>query len=155
MLGEKKLIKGIHTLGRKAQNTVTKLGKKANGALNKVENTVNRVDNAVGNAIDKGANIGQKIIDKSGKITDGLRAGSNIANAIATNLDNLGVPGANTAHAATRQLSKGAKILDKKRDNVANRIENARQTAQLEKNNIRKRIDEQTENARNEVSNFV
>ena len=46
-------------------------------------------------------------------------------------------------------------MLDKKRDTVANQIENARQNAQIEKQNLRKRVDEQTQNARNEVSNFV
>lgn len=155
MLGEKKIIRGINTLGRKANNTVAKIGQKTHGVLNKIDNTVNRVDNIATNTIDKAANIGQKIVDKSGQVTNALRAGSNIANAVATNLASVGVPGAGVAAAATRGLAKGAESLDRKRDNIANKIENARQTAQIEKSNLRKRIDEQNNNLRNEVSNFV
>lgn len=78
-----------------------------------------RVDNVADNVIDEVANISQQVINKSGQITNALRAGSNIANAIATNLDNLGVPGGSLAHSATRQLSKGANVLDNKRDKLA------------------------------------
>lgn len=155
MLGEKKIIRGISSLGRKASNSVTKLGNKTHDVLNKIENGVNRVDNIATNSIDKAADIGQKIVNKSGQVTNALRAGSNIANSIAGVADNLGVPGASLAHAATRQLANGAQIIDQKRDSIANKIESARQTAQLEKQNLRKKIDEQQNNLRDQVSNFV
>ncbi len=155
MLGEKKIIRGINTLGRKATNTVAKLGQKTQGVLNKVDRGIDRVEDISSNSINKAANVGQKIIDKSGKVTDVLRAGSNIANAVATNLATVGVPGAGVAAAATRGLAKGAESLDRKRDNIANKIENARQAAQLEKQNLRKRIDEQSQNLRGEVSKFI
>lgn len=155
MFGEKKIIRGINTLGRKANNSVKLLGQKTHGVLNKIDNGINKVDNAVGNAIDKGANIAQKVVEKSGKVTDALRAGSNIANAVAGNLAMVGVPGAGLAMGATKALAKGAEKLDKKRDNIANRIEDARQSAQIEKNNLRKRIDEQKQNLDNQVSKFV
>ncbi len=155
MLGEKKIIRGINTLGRKATNTVAKLGQKTQGVLNKVDRGIDRVEDISSNTINKAANVGQKIIDKSGKVTDVLRAGSNIANAVATNLATVGVPGAGVAAAATRGLAKGAESLDRKRDNIANKIENARQAAQLEKQNLRKRIDEQSQNLRGEVSKFI
>ena len=41
-----------------------------------------------------------------------------------------------------------------KRDNVTNQIENTRQTAQIEKQNICKKVDGQQNNLRNQVSNF-
>ncbi len=109
----------------------------------------------MGNAIDRGANVAQKVIDKSGKVTDALRSGSNIANAVATNMAMVGVPGAGVAMGATKALSRGADKLDKKRDNVANRIEEARQSAQLEKQNLRKRVEQQKQNLDDRVSNFV
>ena len=155
MLGEKKIIRNINTLGRKANNTVKLIGQKTNGVLNKIDTGINKADNFVGNAIDKGANIAQNVVDKSGKVTDALRAGSNIANAVATNLAMVGVPGAGLAMGATKALSKGAEQLDKKRDNIAGRIENARQSAQLEKQNLRKKIDEQKQSLDNQVSKFV
>ena len=155
MLGEKKIIRGINALGRKSNNTVLKIGQKIDGGFNKVEHTINRVDNVAGNVIDRGANIGQKIINKSGQVTNALRAGSNIANAIATNLDTLGVPGGSLAHAATRQLANGATMLDNKRDKLANQIEQARNTAQIEKSNLRKKIEAEKESLQNKVTNFV
>lgn len=155
MLGEKKIIRGINTLGRKANNTVQKIGQKTHGVLNKIDTGINKADNFVDKAIDKTANVAQKVIDKSGKVTDVLRAGSNIANAVATNLASVGVPGAGLAMGATKALAKGAEQLDKKRDNIANRIEDARQRAQLEKSNLRKRIDEQKQNLDSQVSKFV
>ena len=155
MLGEKKIIRSINTLGRKANNTVKLIGQKTHGVLNKIDTGINKADNFVGNAIDKGANIAQNVVDKSGKVTDALRAGSNIANAVATNLAMVGVPGAGLAMGATNALAKGATQLDKKRDNIANRIEEARQSAQIEKNNLRKRIDEQKQNLDSQVSQFV
>jgi hypothetical protein len=154
-LGEKKIIRSINTLGRKASNTVNKIGVKADGAFNKVENTIGRVDNVAENAINKTANLGQKIVNQSGQVTNGLRAGSNIANAVAQNLNALGIPGANLASGATRQLARGADQLDRKRDKLANQIENARNSADLEKSNLRKRILNQNEKARNEFSSFV
>jgi len=155
MLGEKKIIRGINTLGRKTKNTVTKIGQKTHGVLNKIDTGINKADNFVDKAIDRTANVAQKVIDKSGKVTDVLRVGSNIANAVATNLASAGVPGAGIAMGATKALSKGAEQLDKKRDNIANRIEDARQRAQLEKSNLRKRIDEQKQNLDGQVSKFV
>lgn len=155
MLGEKKIIRGINTLGRKATNTVAKLGQKTHGVLNKIDRGIDRVDDIASNTINKAANVGQKIIDKSGQVTNVLRSGSNIANAVATNLATVGVPGAGVAAAATRGLAKGAESLDRKRDNIANKIENARQVAQLEKQNLRKRIDEQSQNLKGGVSNFI
>ena len=155
MLGEKKIIRGINTLGRKANNTVKLIGQKTHGVLNKIDTGINKADNFVGNAIDKGANIAQKVVDKSGQVTNALRSGSNVANAVAGNLAMVGVPGAGLAHSATKALAKGADQLDRKRDNIANRIEEARQTAQIEKNNLRKRIDEQKQNLDSQVSKFV
>lgn len=155
MLGEKKIIRGINTLGRKANNTVKKIGQKTHGVLNKIDTGINKADNFVDKAIDRTANVAQKVIDKSGKVTDVLRAGSNIANAVAGNLAMVGVPGAGLAMGATKALAKGAEQLDKKRDNIANRIEDARQRAQLEKSNLRKRIDEQKQNLDGQVSKFV
>lgn len=155
MLGEKKIIRGINTLGRKANNTVKLVGQKTHGVLNKIDTGINKVDNFVGNSIDKGANIAQKVVDKSGQITNALRSGSNIANSVASNLAMVGLPGAGLAHSATNALAKGANQLDRKRDNIANRIEEARQTAQIEKNNLRKRIDEQKQNLDSQVSKFV
>ena len=155
MLGEKKIIRNINTLGRKANNTVKLIGQKTHGVLNKIDTGINKADNFVGNAIDKGANIAQNVVNQSGKVTDALRVGSNIANAVAGNLAMVGVPGAGLAMGATKALSKGAEQLDRKRDNIANRIEDARQSAQLEKQNLRKRLDEQKQNLDNKVSQFV
>lgn len=155
MLGEKKIIRGINTLGRKTKNTVAKIGQKTHGVLNKIDTGINKADNFVDKAIDRTANVAQKVIDKSGKVTDVLRVGSNIANAVSTNLASVGVPGAGLAMGATKALAKGAEQLDKKRDNIANRIEDARQRAQLEKSNLRKRIDEQKQNLDSQVSKFV
>ena len=107
MLGEKKIIRGINTLGRKANNSVKLIGQKTHGVLNKIDNGIERVDNVAGNAINKTANVAQKVIDKSGKVTDALRVGSNIANAVATNMAMVGVPGAGLAMGATNALAKG------------------------------------------------
>lgn len=153
-LGQK-ITKGINTLGRKTENTVNKLGQKTHDVFKKIDKGINRVDNVAGNVIDRGANIGQRIIDKSGHVTNALRAGSNIANAVATNLDNLGVPGGRLAHAATRQLANGATMLDNKRDKLANQIEQARNTAQIEKNNLRKKLEAEKESLQGKVTNFV
>jgi K+-sensing histidine kinase KdpD len=155
MLGEKKIIRGINSLGRKAGNSVAKIGQKTHDVLNKIDNGINRADNIASNAINKVAGAGQKVINKSGQVTDALRVGSKIANAVASNLDTLGVPGGSLAHAATRQLANGASMLDAKRDNIAHKIENARQTAQIEKQNLRKKVDEQNNNLKSQVSNFV
>jgi hypothetical protein len=122
MLGEKKLIRSINTLGRKTNNTINKIGQKVDGGFNKIENTVNRVDNIAENNINKASDLGQKIIDKSGKVTDALRVGSNIANAVATNLAMVGVPGAGVAMGATKALASGADKLDNRRDKLANQI---------------------------------
>lgn len=153
-LGQK-ITKGINSLGRKAENSVNKLGQKTENVFKKVDNGINRVDNIADNVINKGADIGQKIIDKSGQVTNVLRTGSNIANAVASNLDTLGVPGARLAHAATRQLANGATILDNKRDKLANQIEQARNTAQIEKDNLRKKIEAEKESLQGKVSNFI
>lgn len=155
MLGEKKLIRNINTLGRKTKNTVNKIGQKIDGGFDKVENTVNRVDNVASNTIDKASNIGQKIIDKSGKVTDALRAGSNIANAVATNLAMVGVPGAGLAMGATKALASGAQKLDKKRDQLSNEIEDMRQKSIIEKNNLRKKISAENEKLQNKAQTFV
>jgi hypothetical protein len=155
MLGEKKLIRHINTLGRKTTNTVNKIGQKIDGGFNKVENAVNRVDNVAENTINKTANLGQKIIDKSGKVTDALRAGSNIANAVATNLAMVGVPGAGLAMGATKALASGAEKLDNKRDKLAKQIENARQNSILEKNNLRKKISAENEKLQSQAQTFV
>lgn len=90
------------------------------------------------------ANIAQQIVRKSGQVTNALRAGGNIANVIAINLDILGVPNESLAHTATGQLAKGAHMLDNKRDRLANQIENARNAIQIKikckkKNRKRKR----------------
>jgi hypothetical protein len=155
MLGEKKLIRSLNTLGRKTNNTVNKIGQKIDGGFNKVENTVNRVDNATENAINKVANVGQNIINKSGKITDALRVGSNIANAVATNLAMVGVPGAGLAMGATKALSSGADKLDSKRDKFAKQIENVRQNSILEKNNLRKKVSAENEKLQSQVQSYV
>ena len=155
MLGEKKLIRSINTLGRKTNNTINKIGQKVDGGFNKIENTVNRVDNIAENNINKAADLGQKIIDKSGKVTDALRVGSNIANAVATNLAMAGVPGAGVAMGATKALASSADKLDNKRDKLANQIEYARQNSILEKNNLRKRISAENENLQKQVQTFV
>jgi hypothetical protein len=155
MLGEKRLIRSINTLGRKTTNTVNKIGQKVDGGFNKVENTVNRVDNQAENAINKASNLGQKIVDKSGRITDGLRAGSNIANAVATNLAMAGVPGAGVAMTVTKGLANGANKLDNKRDKLANQIENARQNSILEKNNLRKKVSAQNEKLQDQAQTFI
>lgn len=121
-LGQK-LVKSINNLGQKANHSVAVLGRKTNNTLNKIDKGINRVDNIAGNVIDQTANVAQNVVQKSGQITNGLRAGSNIANAIASNLDSLGVPGGSLAHSATRQLANGATSLDNKRDKLANRSE--------------------------------
>jgi len=155
MFGEKKLIRGINSLGRKTKNTVNKIGQKIDGGFNKVENTINRVDNVAENTINKAANLGQKIVEKSGKITDALRVGSNIANAVASNLAMVGVPGAGVAMGATKALAKGAEKLDNKRDQVAKQIENAKQNALLEKNNLRKKVSAQNEELQKQAQTFI
>ena len=116
---------------------------------------MNRVDNIAENNINKASDLGQKIIDKSGKVTDALRIGSNIANAVATNLAMAGVPGAGVAMGATKALASGADKLDNRRDKLANQIENARQNSILEKNNLRKRISAENENLQKQVQTFV
>lgn len=154
-LGQK-IVRSINTLGRKAEHTVNKIGQKANGVIHKVGTGIANADNIASNAINQAADFGQRVVDKSGGVTNVLRAGSNIANAIGSNLDNLGVPGGNLAHSATKSLARGAEILDKKRDKLANKIEAARNSALLEKDNLRKQLDAKKDELQNNIhSNFV
>ncbi len=93
-------------------------------------------------------------MSKSGAVTDALRAGANIGNSIVTNLNRAGladVPLIGTAsklpETGTSALSKGANKLDAKRDQMARQIENTRANAQIEKDNIRKKIEAQKDSA--------
>lgn len=154
-----KLTKKINTLGRKAENSVNKLGQKTNDVFKKVGQGINKVDNIASNAIDKTADLAQKAVMKSGAITDALRVGAQVGNAIVSNLNRAGlsnVPLVGTASSlaetGTNALAKGAKKLDQKRDKFANQIENARANAHLEKNNIRKKIEEQANKAQEQLS---
>jgi hypothetical protein len=113
------------------------------------------------NAIDKTANFAQNAVTKSGAVTDALRVGAQVGNAIVTNLNRAGlknVPLVGTvsglAETGTNALAKGAKQLDNKRDKLANQIENARANAHLEKNNLRKRIEAEKDNVQEKL-NFV
>ena len=157
-LGEK-LSKSINTLGRKAENSVNKLGQKTNQTFRKIDNTINRADNVASNIIDKTANTAQNIVAKSGAVTDALRMGANVGNTIVSNLNRAGladVPLIGTAsrlaETGTNALSKGATKLDQKRDQMAKQIENTRANAQIEKNNLRKKIEAQKDNAQEKLS---
>ena len=157
-LGEK-LTKSINTLGRKADNSVNKLGQKTNQTFRKIDNTINRVDNVASNVIDKSANTAQNIVAKSGRVTDALRIGANVGNSIVSNLSRAGladVPMIGTvsklAETGTNALSRGATKLDQKRDQMAKQIENTRANAQIEKNNLRKKIEAQKDNAEEKLS---
>ena len=153
-LGQK-LTKGVHKLGQKIENTSNKLGQKTNNVFKKVGGAINKVDNIATDLINDGSDLGQKIIQKSGAITNTLRAGSSIANAVAEEANRLGVPGASLASGATRQLARGADILDKKRDKGAKYIENIQRKALIEKSNARKRLENQMNDTQNSVSKFV
>ena len=157
-LGQK-LSKGINTLGRKAENSVNKLGQKTDQVFRKIDNGINRADNIASNIIDKTANTAQNIVAKSGAVTDALRVGANVGNAIVTNLNRAGladVPMIGTAsrlaETGTNALSRGATKLDAKRDQMAKQIENTRANAQIEKNNLRKQIESQKDNAQEKLS---
>jgi|LakMenE01Jun11ns_1017448.scaffolds.fasta_scaffold9468598_2 cell division septum initiation protein DivIVA len=157
-LGEK-LTKSINTLGRKAENSVNKLGQKTNQTFRKIDNTINRADNVASNIIDKTANTAQNIVAKSGKVTDALRVGANVGNTIVSNLNRAGladVPMIGTvsklAETGTNALSKGANKLDAKRDQMARQIENTRANAQIEKDNLRKKIEAQKDSAQEKLS---
>ena len=138
-----KISKGINTLGRKAENSVHKLGQKTDNVFKKISGGINKVDNIAGNVIDKTADMAQNAVQKSGAITNALRQGAQIGNVIVSNLNRAGladVPMIGTAsklaETGTNALAKGAKKLDQKRDKLANQIENARNSAQIEKNNL-------------------
>jgi len=157
-LGQK-LSKGINTLGRKAENSVNKLGQKTDQVFRKIDSGINRADNITSNVINKTANTAQNVVSKSGKVTDALRIGANIGNSIVTNLNRAGladVPLIGTAsrlaETGTNALSRGATKLDQKRDQLANKIENTRATALIEKDNLRKRIDSEKNNAQEQLS---
>ncbi len=157
-LGEK-LSKSINTLGRKSENSLNKLGQKTNQTFRKIDNTINRVDNVASNVIDKSANMAQNVVSKSGAVTDALRVGANVGNSIVTNLNRAGladVPMIGTvsklAETGTNALSRGANKLDAKRDQLARQIENTRANAQIEKNNLRKKIEAQKDNAQEKLS---
>ena len=157
-LGEK-LSKSINTLGRKSENSLNKLGQKTNQTFRKIDNTINRVDNVASNVIDKSANMAQNVVSKSGKVTDALRIGANIGNSIVTNLNRAGladVPMIGTvsklAETGTSALSRGANKLDAKSDQLAKQIENTRANAQIEKKNIRKRVEAERDNAQEKLS---
>jgi hypothetical protein len=160
-----KISKGINRLGRKVENASNKLGQKTSNVFKKLDKGINNVDNYVGDAIDKGANIAQQVIKKSGGFTNALKQGAMIiGDTIVSNLNRAGladVPGigiaSKLAETGTNALRKGAVKLDSKRDTskLANQIENARQTAQIEKSNVRKRVEAEKENAQNKITNFV
>ena len=154
-----KLSKGINTLGRKAENSVNKLGQKTNMVFKKIDGGINRLDNVAGDVIDKSANTAQNIVSKSGAITNALREGAVVGNAIVTNLNRAGlrdVPligtAAGLAQTGTNMLANGAKRLDQKRDMLANQIEDARSSAQYEKNNLRKKLDAENRNAQEKLA---
>ena len=116
-LGQK-LSKGINNLGRKAENSVNKLGQKTNEVFKKIGHGINCVDNIASDVIDKTANIAQKVVDKSGAVTNILKQGAMVGNAIVSNLNRAGlanVPGIGTlstsAETGTNALAKGAKNL--------------------------------------------
>ena len=82
-----------------------------------------------------------------------------IINSIVTNLNRAGladVPLIGTAsklaETGTSALSRGANKLDAKRDQLARQIENTRANAQIEKNNLRKKIEAQKDNAQEKLS---
>ena len=157
-LGQK-LAKGINTLGRKAENSVNKLGQKTDMVFKKVSGGINRVDNTVGDFIDKSADMAQTAVTKSGAVTNALRQGAVVGNAIVTNLNRAGlkdVPligtAAGLAQTGTNMLANGAKRLDSKRDQLAQQIENTRASAQMEKSNLTKRLDNENNNAHQKLS---
>ena len=105
--------------------------------------------------------MAQNVVSKSGAVTDALRVGANIGNSIVTNLNRAGladVPLIGTAsrlaETGTNALSRGATKLDQKRDQMAKQIENTRANAQIEKDNLRKKIEAQKDSAQEKL-NFV
>lgn len=120
-------------LGKKIGNSFKNLGKKTSNAVH-----------TVGRKIDTAANT---VIKKTGAVSNALRVGSRIldqtvgiASAIGGNVPVVGSI-LQAAKEGSHQLRRGAKYVDDARDKVAQRKQDAIARLALEKNNIRKRIE--------------
>jgi len=139
-----KILRGVSKIGQKANNTINSIGKKTMSTLNKVDSGVN-----------KALNFTDNIAQKSGDFTNVLRKGANITDKIITGLNNSGVgnlvPYGNqvlsAANKASRYVKQGAEKIDEARD----KYEDVRNKIDVEKMNVRKRI-EDTVNKANEIS---
>lgn len=160
-LGQK-ISKGINNLGNKAHNIANTLGQKTNGLLKYAQKTANTVGNEaldtakqINRGVNQIDNQAQLALRKSGDITNGIRQGANyldkgikgitnVANAVG--IGNVPIVGQalNTASSLTGQLNKGANKLDEYRDK-----------ADIERQNLRKKYDEIKNSVTNEYNNFA
>ena len=160
-----KITKAFNSLGHKVSKVTTKIGDKTNNIIKETKGVANvfkkktdQIGNSVNSAInkipeinDKAIRLGNKIINKSGAITDALRKGSGIAASITNGLSQIGgdiplVGSALKAGAkATDLLAKGARKLDRARDDAAGKLDKYSNISKgtindIEKLNMRKKI---------------
>jgi ElaB/YqjD/DUF883 family membrane-anchored ribosome-binding protein len=161
-----KISKAFSTLGRKANNTVNMLGDKAQNVLkqvdNKVSGAINSVDKFADNTINKANNVAQNLVNKSGVATNILRKVATVGDKVLSFANRAGladVPGigllSTVAEAGTGALRKTAVGLDKKRDNLAEKIGSKTNALKLEKDNLRKQTESALSDAVSNVSSFV
>lgn len=178
-LGQK-IQKAFSSLGKKTNKITTNIGNKTNnvlkeakGVANVLEKKANQVYNTAENAVNKIPNLneqaiklGNNVIQKSGGLTDVLRKSSVVGNKIIAGVNDLGgknIPVLGTAlgvaEKASGQLARGAKKLDKIRDNAQQKLDKYSEVSRgtisdIEKMNRRKR-EELTNAAEDGMANFA
>ena len=175
-----KISRAFNSLGNKVSKVTTKIGDKTNniiketkGVANVLKKKTDQIGNSVSSAVnkipelnDKAIRLGNNIINKSGAITDALRKGSGIAATLTNGLAQIGgdVPLVGSAlkagAKATDLLAKGARKLDRVRDDAAGKLGKystvSRDTINdIEKLNTRKKIAAQEMESSNPDDGFA
>lgn len=150
-----KISKGVRNLGHKASNTVNQLGKKAH-------NVLDTVDKKVSGVVNKAENIADKAIKASGGVTNALKVGTKYLDKGVSALNKTGALSAvpivgqysDVIAKTVHNARVGAKKLDQTRDKYADKYEDMKEKFHVEKQNVRKRIEDQINNAHEKASSF-
>ncbi len=149
-----KMHKAFSKLGNKVSNAASKIGQKTS-------NVIKNVDNRAGKIINNADKFAGKVIDKSGGVTNYLKTTARIGNNIARGLDiiagDIPVVGkfAGLAREGAQMANQGARKLDKIRDSAHEKREEYRANLDIERNNIRKKLEKANNEAVDKVQKFV
>jgi Skp family chaperone for outer membrane proteins len=150
----KKFGKAVSNIGQKVSHTANKIGQKTNDVIKKVDNKVSK-------AINDADKFASKVIDKSGQATNIMRKAANITARVAgvanTLLGDIPVVGTavGLANSAAQAGAKGAKQINKFRDQVDAKRDELKKNIDVEKNNIRKKLEKANNDAVDKVQKFV